>query len=25
VSLDVGPVFLKSFKEIAVEEYTAAM
>ena len=25
VSLDVGPVFLKSFKEIAIEEYTAAM
>ena len=25
VSLDVGPVFLKSFKEIAVEEYTAAL
>jgi hypothetical protein len=25
VSLDVGPVFLRSFKEIAVEEYTAAL
>jgi hypothetical protein len=25
VSLDVGPVFLKSFKEIAVEQYTAAL
>jgi hypothetical protein len=25
VSLDVGPVFLKSFKDIAVEQYTATL
>ena len=25
VSLDVGPKFLKSFKDIAVEQYTAAL
>lgn len=25
VSLDVGPAFLRSFKEIAVEQYTAAL